>query len=187
MEEKLFELLFVRSYTYQKVAEELKITLPEIREYYNLNSVTRKEEIKKIRRIRSLYDNKKNIKGYDLGVFIDFYHWYIDQESVQNGKCYYCKADEFKIRELVESGFFGTSKQMKNRGRHLEIERKDSMNNQYSPRNCVLACYFCNNDKSDVITEADYFRYFVNDDPSCREKYIDDKYEELLKRQKNKS
>ena len=49
-----------------------------------------------------------------------------------------------------------------NRGLHLEVERKDSKNNIYSARNCVLACYFCNNDKSDIFSEQEYRDYMKN-------------------------
>jgi len=46
-----------------------------------------------------------------------------------------------------------------NRGNHLELERRDAKNNYYSPENCVLACYFCNNDKSDIFDENEYLEY----------------------------
>ncbi len=182
IENKLFELLFIRSMKYDDVVKELNFPIQLIREYYN--RMTKTDEVVKLRRLRSLYDNKKNNKDYNLGDFFTFYKWYLKQESIQNCKCYYCGTDEFKIRELVKSGLYKKSKQMTNRGRHLEIERKDSKNNDYSPQNCVLACYFCNNDKSDVITEDDYFKYFVNEKPSSRKRYVDDKYSELIKKKK---
>ncbi len=43
----------------------------------------------------------------------------------------------------------------------LEVDRikpKDA----YSEKNCVLACYFCNNDKSDVFDGEDYKLFFQN-------------------------
>lgn len=186
MQDKLFEYLFVRSMIYADVAAELNIEIQNVRNYYNRTSQIRKDDIAKLRRIRSLYDNKKKIEKFTWKGFPEFYHWYVEQERMQDCRCYYCKSEEHKIRGLVLSGFFGKSKQMKNRGRHLEIERKNSEVNDYSPDNCVLACYFCNNDKSDVISEEDYFQYFVARDPSNRKRFIDEKYEELLKRSTGK-
>jgi len=190
IENKLFELLFIKSMRYNDVVRELNIPIQGVRKFYKDVSEERRDEIDKIKRVRSLYNNKvynnnkKKKNEFKFGDFKQFYEWYVNQESIQNGSCYYCGSDEFKIRHLVEKKIFGDSKQMINRGRHLEIERKNSKNNDYSPLNCVLACYFCNNDKSDVITEDDYFKYFVNEKPSSRKRYVDDKYSELLKKKK---
>ena len=46
-----------------------------------------------------------------------------------------------------------------NRGNFLEIERRDAHSNSYDKDNCVLACYFCNNDKSDIFKEDEYLDY----------------------------
>lgn len=37
------------------------------------------------------------------------------------------------------------------RGKRLEVDRMDSRKS-YTPENCVLACYPCNNAKSDVFS-----------------------------------
>ena len=47
------------------------------------------------------------------------------------------------------------------RGLHLEIERKNSQSNLYEKENCALACYICNNAKSDFISENDFCKYIV--------------------------
>ena len=41
------------------------------------------------------------------------------------------------------------------RGWSLEIDRKDS-NFEYSPDNCVMACYWCNNAKTDEFTHEEF-------------------------------
>ena len=185
MNETLFELLFIKPMKYEEVAMQMNITIQAVRDYYNQTSIEKSVEIDKLRRIRSLFNNKNNKpEFYWKQDFPKFYAWYLKQEEDQHSSCYYCKTEEFKIRELWENDFFKGSKQMINRGRHLEIERKDSEVNDYSPENCVLACYFCNNDKSDVISEKDYFRYFAAGDPSNRKRYIDDKYNEMQKSKK---
>jgi len=86
-----------------------------------------------------------------------FSNWYLNQYEKQEGCCYYCKTDEKVIAELFEKKYQFAKRQ--NRGRHLEVERRDAKHNEYSSENCVLACYFCNNDKSDIFTEEEYFEY----------------------------
>jgi len=41
------------------------------------------------------------------------------------------------------------------RGISLEVDRKDGKK-EYSPGNCVLACYPCNNAKSDVFSYNEF-------------------------------
>lgn len=41
------------------------------------------------------------------------------------------------------------------RGKNFEVDRKDN-SRQYSPDNCVLACYPCNNAKSDVFSYQEF-------------------------------
>ena len=41
------------------------------------------------------------------------------------------------------------------RGWNLEVERKDS-NREYSPSNCKMACYWCNNAKTDEFTYEEF-------------------------------
>ena len=62
------------------------------------------------------------------------------------------------------------------RGQNLEVDRTDG--NIYSRKKCVLACYFCNNDKSDVVSSKDYLKYFRK----TRAKYLADKIK-LMKSQ----
>lgn len=96
-----------------------------------------------------------------------FATWYSDQLIKQSNKCYYCHTDQDNITKLIENGVL-TSKRFTKRGKSLEVERLNSKTNQYSPENCVLICYFCNNDKSDVISSEDYIRFFAEP----RKKYI---------------
>jgi len=43
------------------------------------------------------------------------------------------------------------------RGPVLEIDKNDDT---YVPKNCVLSCYYCNNDKSYTSSKEDYKDYF---------------------------
>lgn len=86
--------------------------------------------------------------------------WLITQMQKQEGKCYYCETKQEDILRFIEAGLL-KSKRFVTRGKNLEVERLDSQGNSYSPENCVLVCYFCNNDKSDVVSEADYKKFFA--------------------------
>lgn len=73
-------------------------------------------------------------------------------ELMSGDKCPYCNISIDEIYEL------SSKRQIfkKNfRGWKLEIDRKKP-NYEYSPENCVLACYWCNNAKTDEFTEAEF-------------------------------
>lgn len=138
------------------ICNELEIRRNEFSEYTKQIYNEMPEILKEMRRIRQLYNNKKG-NAFEFLDFNDFYKWYIIQYEKQNGCCYYCKTEESVLTELFEKKY--TSIKRTNRGKRLEVERRDSGSNKYNKDNCVLACYFCNNDKSDIFSEAEYFEY----------------------------
>ena len=89
-----------------------------------------------------------------------FIKWITEQIQIQNGRCHYCETSQDDINRLIKAEIL-TSKRFKTRGKNLELERLDSKGNSYSPENCVLVCYFCNNDKSDVVSSNDYIQFFA--------------------------
>ena len=89
-----------------------------------------------------------------------FADWYIEKLKEQNFKCYYCDTSIFIIRKLIDEKKLLTRKIGYGvRGPVLEV---DKMNNSlgYSPTNCVLSCYYCNNDKSYTLESEDYKKFF---------------------------
>lgn len=78
-----------------------------------------------------------------------FYKWYENQEKEQEGLCHYCRLPgdtcKYYKRHFREA----------RRGLSLEVDRRDATG-QYSPENCVLACYPCNNAKSDVFSYKEF-------------------------------
>ncbi|HAK00448.1 MAG TPA: hypothetical protein DCM62_10525 [Bacteroidales bacterium] len=98
----------------------------------------------------------------DLNAFKEWYH---NQEKV----CYFCGLKEEDCQEIVITGVLksrrfpqdGKSTRGRSRGVWLEIDRLDPTK-KYSPENCKLCCYFCNNDKSDVFHGEDY-KAFIKD------------------------
>lgn len=91
----------------------------------------------------------------------------MNQFNAQKGCCAYCETSIELIRRIIEAArndktvfyrFRGT-RGGGIRGESLEVERRDP-DAGYNPANCSLACYFCNNDKSNVYTESDYQTFF---------------------------
>lgn len=121
--------------------------------------------------LRNWLSNKKSqSKKNDFNVEFEpltFFKWYLEQEKV----CHYCGLNEKEQFQLISKGHlnskrFFTSKNG-TRGKHLEIDRKNPLG-PYSVDNCVLSCYFCNNDKSDIFSEEGYIK-FIN---SSRVEYL---------------
>ena len=78
-----------------------------------------------------------------------FYEWYDAHFEGQNQSCYYCRLPgDTKVwyKKWFREG---------RRGRSLEVDRIDS-GKPYSPENCVLACYPCNNAKSDDFSYEEF-------------------------------
>ncbi|MCO6495990.1 MAG: hypothetical protein J5I91_09990 [Bacteroidetes bacterium] len=115
--------------------------------------------------LKANYNSREKKNLNDFAHLEDFLTWYIKQKKV----CHYCgltesQSQEIVIRGLLTSNRFpqnGKIKQGKSRGMWLEVDRKNPMK-PYSKNNCVLACYFCNNDKSDVFDAEDYKHFFQN-------------------------
>lgn len=121
--------------------------------------------------------NKKQLKDWfdskvreNISGFIehnDFRDWYDNKPKI----CFYCGLTEQESQEIVHNGLLtsnrfplnGNMARGVNRGYWLEIERKNPRG-IYSRENCELACYFCNNDKSDVFNHQQY-REFVKNRP----------------------
>ena len=109
--------------------------------------------------IRRLKAGKNGFFSFD-----DFKNWYNNQDKL----CSYCKISEIDCQKIVCSGILtsarfpinGKPARGKARGMWLEVDRKDTQ--LYSSENCVLACYFCNNDKSDVFTFEQYKAFREN-------------------------
>lgn len=96
----------------------------------------------------------------------------------QNYKCEYCQTSIFDIKKLIQKERLKTRRTGNGeRGPVLEIDRKINING-YNRDNCVLACYYCNNDKSYILNSDDYKKYFG--------KARNDFFNDLLKEIKDK-
>jgi len=117
------------------------------------------------KQLRSGYNRraKLGLNGFDD--FEDFLDWFNKQELV----CHYCGLTEIESQEISMKGILtsnrfpknGAVMRGKNRAVWLEIDRYSS-EKLYSRDNCVICCYFCNNDKSDVFSGDDYIKFHQN-------------------------
>jgi hypothetical protein len=70
------------------------------------------------------------------------------EKLLEAQECAYCN---ISINEIFGLGESQKLHKKNYRGWTLEIDRKDS-NLEYTPDNCVMACYWCNNAKTDEFT-----------------------------------
>ncbi|MCR9155235.1 MAG: hypothetical protein NXI09_14090 [Bacteroidetes bacterium] len=66
--------------------------------------------------------------------------------------CHYCDISSAQIEQLANEKKLNKKNE---RGWQLELDRKRP-NEEYTPDNCVWACYWCNNAKSDEFTAKEF-------------------------------
>jgi len=138
------------AYTQKDISQTFNISTKEVREIQE----EYKENLDYIQKVRKKFNSKKGSEDFKFKNFLEFYFWY----KTQPKKCSYCETKEDVLMYLFDNNVISSKRK---RGRTLEIERKDSTLNEYSKDNCILSCYFCNNHKSDTISEKDYRKYFA--------------------------
>lgn len=126
------------------------------------------------KRVIKLYDKSKHFNFLNRKGLAD---WYISELKKNDYKCHYCETSIHNIVTLIKANKLKTRAVRGNgkRGPVLEIDKNDNI---YSTETCVLACYYCNNDKSYTMNQNDYKKYFG----SNRKKY----FEMLLEQVKQK-
>lgn len=131
-----------------EITESIKKRLAE--NFPNIKYMDFKKEITRIRNL-SKYKEKK-VEYVRFGDKNRFFKWYLDQwEPNGSATCAYCGITEKECRETLEN----LTKRAVTRSQHLEIEKTDA-NKGYNDENCVLACYVCNNAKSDFISLKEF-------------------------------
>jgi hypothetical protein len=66
----------------------------------------------------------------------------------------YCDVTEGEIKSLIDINAIKT-KRLYSRGETMEVDRKEP-DGEYTKGNIVLACYWCNNAKTDEFTDAEF-------------------------------
>ena len=110
------------------------------------------------KQVYSVYQRMKSTKNADgenlcCDAWVEdwnkFYNWYRNRFSKQKQSCEYCHLPGDTIIH------YGKHFRREHRGINLEVDRKNPKG-EYKPRNCVLACYPCNNAKSDVFSHNEF-------------------------------
>ena len=130
------------------LAEKLEMNLIDLGNLESDNNImNEKAKIDKLFK-NQFTEERKN----GFGSFKDFYEWYIKQED----RCFYCDISSETLKLLFDSQKLSSTKFNST----LHIERLNPKE-KYSKENCRLACSLCNNTKSDLISKANYKKYFA--------------------------
>ncbi len=109
----------------------------------NLYTVQSKDEYAEIERTRKNNEWSKLLKHQDF-------------------KCYYCSTDIRLIQQLIINRLIDLRKRGRHgfSGLHFELDHKNANKDDNSKENLVAACYYCNNDKSNTISDTIFLKYF---------------------------
>lgn len=166
-QDEFLKLHLLDGESYAIIAEKYDVPRPQLSEWWE-RGIELREQIAKANQLFNSRKGKAEFTDFESLGKRKFFEWFQQQER----KCTYCGIEEKKLIQLFESGKLSTKR---NRGKSLELERRDAKSNQYSIDNCVFICYFCNNHKSDIISEEDHKKYFA---PSIKQ-YLEDQYKEI--------
>ncbi len=102
------------------------------------------EERETLATLRRIWSTKFKEINFDT-----FKNWYVNTPR----NCYYCKITEVEIKSLE-----GTDNPLtkRNRGKKLEIDRKEPELTYDRIDNLAFCCYWCNNAKTDTFTEVEF-------------------------------
>jgi hypothetical protein len=106
-------------------------------------------------RVKKLYA----AKHIGFGDAASLAHWYVEQLQRQHCKCFYCDTSIHDINKLIAANLLKT-RSVKGTGKRGPVLEIDKQGNGYNKKECVLACYYCNNDKSYTCSKEDYKKYF---------------------------
>lgn len=108
------------------------------------------KEDQKNRNDENLYEflRKDHLENNELFSLCTF------KKLISKTECYYCGINIEQIVELGKNSKLH-NKRSDTRGYSLEIDRK-SPNLEYSEDNCCMACYWCNNAKTDEFSEDEF-------------------------------
>lgn len=119
------------------------------------------------KRVERLFSKEKHLQGFQNKNELS--KWFSRKLAEQDFCCKYCETSIFTIRQLIHEGLLNPRRVRGSglRGPVLEIDKVRNKDG-YQPNNCVLACYYCNNDKSYTLDGEVYKQYFGE----ARKKYF---------------
>lgn len=143
------------------LAEKLGLNTAEEIKLLESNEIVKKER-NRIDSIFKKYSNKKSSSKsneFKFNNFEEFYKCY----NNENNKCCYCGVEEKYLEEYFNQKniqyYRDDEDKARQRGQSLELERiitSGYEKNVYSKDNCALACYICNNAKSDFLSAKNF-------------------------------
>ena len=115
--------------------------------------------------LENLHYRKNQVGLMEFPSLEKFIEWYNAQPKI----CSYCGIDEKECQEIVMTGRLKSNRFPQDgiigrgtaRGVWLEVDRVNPRE-KYNVGNCVLCCYFCNNDKSDIFSGIEYKDFYQN-------------------------
>lgn len=121
--------------------------------------------LKPEKKLKADFSRRKGKGQNSFEDFQSFMSWYNELDK----KCHYCGLLERESQKIAMTGILKSSRFPQNgklgrgqsRGVWLEVDRIEPKDN-YSSNNCVLSCYFCNNDKSDIFHGEEYNKFKSN-------------------------
>ncbi len=147
LQEKFIWLAYGEGKSYSDISKQLNIDRAEITKWESDNNAEEFIKLKKdVSSIRKTYTAKKIPHDFNT-----YKEWYLKMET--DKKCEYCKITENEINQLWEKDENLTKR---NRGRKLELDRKQPDLEYENLNNIVYACYWCNNAKTDTFTHEEF-------------------------------
>ncbi len=121
---------------------------------HNLSGLNNDEVYSKVKELEKL--NKDKINSWKDDYFTEVFKEKLPTGEFEKlGKtenCSYCGTSINTIRGMMESKKIFKKNE---RGYNLELDRKEP-NKEYSIENCVMACYWCNNAKTDEFSAEEF-------------------------------
>lgn len=101
-------------------------------------------------------DNKVKLDSWREVYFEEVFEGKLSKKKFEDFEnkdhCGYCKTSIKTIRNLMASKRIFKKNE---RGYNLELDRKKP-NKEYSTENCIMACYWCNNAKTDEFDDEEF-------------------------------
>jgi hypothetical protein len=142
LQQKFIWLAFADKIPYTKIEKVLGVTRKDLSAW----TKELEHEWRPLSAIKSIHGIKK------ISIdFKEFYTWYKNIEHKKH--CEYCKITESQIEFLLDTERVITKR---NRGRKLELDRKEPNLSYDNLDNIVFACYWCNNAKTDTFTHQEF-------------------------------
>lgn len=148
---------FYKEKIFNKVAvTQLKRQFPQKKSL--ITNWYKSERYKTIQDFKSLMADKFNKlkkRGEMINLTNDQFYLLFQWREQAPKKCYYCSLPEFALFELHNQPCH-INKRYPQRGKSLEIDRKHPKLPYTDLQNLVLACYWCNNAKTDTFTASEF-------------------------------